>query len=99
MPCLVGLSALFFPRVILFLVWLLGNGWLQESYQTVLWPVLGFFLMPLTTLAYAVAWHMGGGTIEGPGVVILIIAVLVDLGLLGGGTRIQARSGSSRRPH
>ena len=89
--------ALFFPRVILILVWLLGGGWLQESYQTFLWPLLGFIFMPLTTLAYAVAWHMGDGAIEGPGIVVLVVAVLIDLGLLGGGTRAHARSGSSTR--
>ena len=53
MPCLIGMSALFFPRIILILVWLLGNGWLQASFQTVLIPVLGFLLLPLTTLAWA----------------------------------------------
>lgn len=98
MGCIAVFVALFFPRIILVLVWLLGKGWLQESYQSVLWPVLGFFLMPLTTLAYALAWHMGEGAIQGPGIVLLVIAVLVDLGLLGGGTRMQARSGSTGRP-
>jgi hypothetical protein len=98
MGCIAVFAALFFPRIILVLVWLLGKGWLQESYQSVLWPVLGFFLMPLTTLAYALAWHMGEGSIQGPGIVLLVIAVLVDLGLLGGGTRMQARSGSTGRP-
>ena len=98
MGCIALFLALFFPRIILVLVWLLGKGWLQESYQSVLWPVLGFFLMPLTTLAYALAWHMGEGSIQGPGIVLLVIAVLVDLGLLGGGTRMQARSGSTGRP-
>ena len=98
MGCIAVFAALFFPRIILVLVWLLGKGWLQESYQSVLWPVLGFFLMPLTTLAYALAWHMGEGAIQGPGIVLLVIAVLVDLGLLGGGTRMQARSGSTGRP-
>ena len=97
MGCIAVFAALFFPRIILVLVWLLGKGWLQESYQSVLWPVLGFFLMPLTTLAYALAWHMGEGAIQGPGIVLLVIAVLVDLGLLGGGTRMQARSGSTGR--
>jgi hypothetical protein len=95
MPCLIGLSSLFFPRVILFLVWLLGNGWLQESFQTVLFPVLGFLFLPLTTLAYAWAWHSGGGDIQGAGVVVIVIAVLVDLGMLGGGS-VGSRRSSAR---
>ncbi|MDG2032061.1 MAG: hypothetical protein P8J45_13770 [Phycisphaerales bacterium] len=95
MPCLIGLSSLFFPRIILFLVWLLGNGWLQESFQTVLFPVLGFLFLPLTTLAYAWAWHSGGGDIQGAGIVVIVIAVLVDLGMLGGGS-VGSRRSSAR---
>ena len=52
MPCLAGCLALVLPRVTLVLVWLFTN-YLQEAYQTWLWPLLGFFLLPLTTLAYA----------------------------------------------
>ena len=97
MGCIAGLGALFFPRVILILVWLLGGGWLQESYQTVLWPVLGFFLMPLTTLAYAFAWHMGEGSIQGAGIVVVVIGVIVDLGLTGSGARVHSHSRTSAR--
>src|SRR5262245_54378647 len=84
MPCLVGCLALMCPRVALVLVWLFGNNYLQSAYQTVLWPVLGFFFMPLTTLAYAWAWHSGGGNVAGSGVIVIVLAVLVDLGMLGG---------------
>ena len=97
MGCIAAFSALFFPRIILILVWLLGGGWLQSSFQTMIWPVLGFIFMPLTTLAYALAWHMGDESIQLPGTVIIIIAVLIDLGLLGGGTVSSRRSGSNRR--
>lgn len=85
MPCLVGCLALVFPRIAIILVWLLSD-YLEAAYQTLLWPLLGFFLMPLTTLAYAWAWHYGGGSIQGLGMAVVIIAVLFDLGLLGTGT-------------
>ncbi|MAJ46622.1 MAG: hypothetical protein CBC35_04895 [Planctomycetes bacterium TMED75] len=97
MGCIALFLALFFPRVILVLIWLFGGGWLQDSFQTQLWPVLGFICMPLTTLAYAVGWHMGDGTIELPGTVLIVVAVLIDLGLLGGGTASSRRSGAARR--
>lgn len=87
MPCLVGCLALFFPRLAIILVWLFGNGWLQAAYTTthVIWPILGFFFMPLTVLAYAMAWHMaGGGSLDGFGIVLIILAVLIDLGIIGG---------------
>ena len=47
----------------------------------VLLPVLGFVFLPTTTLAYTLAVHRGG--VEGLYVVLLVLAVLVDVGLLG----------------
>ena len=87
MPCLVGCFALFFPRLAIILVWLLGNGWLQAAYQSIsfIWPLIGFFVMPLTVLAYALAWHMGSGQVDGVGFAIIIIAALIDFGIIGGG--------------
>lgn len=82
MPCLIGCLALSMPRLALFLVWLFSD-YLREAYQTVLWPLLGFFVMPLTTLAYAWAWHHGNGSVNGIGLVVVVLAVLIDLGLLG----------------
>ncbi len=83
MPCILTIIALAFPRIVLFLVFLFSN-FLGRAYQTVLWPILGFFFMPLTTLAYA--WAMNsGGSVSGIYLVAVVIAVLIDLGLLGSG--------------
>ncbi len=86
MPCLIGCLAMFFPRLAIILIYLFGNNWLQSAYQStaVIWPVLGFFFLPLTVLAYALAWHMGSGRVDGFGIVLIIIAVLCDLGTMGG---------------
>jgi len=84
MPCLVGCLALFFPRLAIILV-VIFSDYLGAAYQSIIWPVLGFFFLPLTTLAYAFAWHMQPtGTISTLGVVIIVLAVLIDLGILGG---------------
>ena len=85
MPCFIGCLALLTPRLVLVAVWLFSD-YLGRAYDTLLWPLLGFLFMPLTTLAYA--WAMNtAGSVEGLRLVIVIIAVLVDLGLLGGGGR------------
>jgi len=72
-----------FPRVVLALLFLMSN-YLQRAYEGLLIPILGFIFLPLTTLAYA--WmtnaHM---PLVGVNVLILIIAVIIDLGGLGGG--------------
>lgn len=83
MPCLLVLLALFLPRVVLVLVFLLSD-YLGRAYDTLLWPLLGFFFMPLTTLAYA--WAINShGSVDGLYLVIVVLAVLIDLGSLGGG--------------
>jgi hypothetical protein len=82
MPCLIGCFALFMPRLAIVLVWLFSD-YLGTAYRTTIWPVLGFIFMPLTTLAYAWAWHQGNGSISGIGLIIVVLAVLIDLGLLG----------------
>jgi hypothetical protein len=82
MPCFVGCLALFMPRLALILVWLFSD-YLGTAYKTIIWPLLGFLFMPLTTLAYAWARHQGNGSVEGIGLVVVVLAVLIDLGLLG----------------
>jgi len=96
MPCIIGCLALTMPRLALFLVWLFSN-YLDEAYHTFVWPLLGFFLMPLTTLAYAWAWHYGNGSVDGLGLVVVVLAVLIDLGLLGTSESSRRRYGRSGR--
>ncbi len=84
MPCLVGLIAIFAPRVAIVLI-VIFSDWLGDQYDTVLWPFLGFLFMPFTTLACAWAHDAGNGTVSGGWIVLIVIAVLVDLGSLGGG--------------
>ena len=83
MPCLIGCFALFTPRVAIVLVVIFSN-YLGDAYQTLLWPLLGFFFMPLTTLAYAWAIN-ANGSVSGIYLVAVILAVLIDLGIIGGG--------------
>ncbi|HEX2972036.1 MAG TPA: hypothetical protein VHP11_06870 [Tepidisphaeraceae bacterium] len=80
------------PRVVLVLVWLF-SGYLGRAYQTVIWPVLGFIFLPLTTLAYAFAMNANNGSVSGIYLVIVVVAVLVDLGLIGGGEAGRRRGG------
>jgi len=89
--CLLAILSLFTPRLVLVLVWLFGGNYLPAAYTTWIWPVLGFIFMPLTTLAYAFAWHQSGGAINGGWIVLVVVAVLIDLGLLGGGAKSARR--------
>jgi hypothetical protein len=86
MPCLIGCIAISAPRVVLFLLWLV-TGYLDGVYETRIWPFLGFVFLPLTTLAYAFAWHQGNGSITAIGGACIATAFFVDLGLFGTGRR------------
>lgn len=77
-----------FPRLAIVVV-VIFSDYIGTACQTVLWPLLGFFFMPLTTLAYAWAWHSGGGSVAGIGLVVVILAALMDLGIIGSGAHNQ----------
>ena len=90
MGCCLGILALVFPRATLVVMWLVM--YTSTAFETRLWPLIGFIFLPYTTCAYAIAMNEVGG-IEGFGLVLVIIGVLMDLGTHGG----SARSGSRYR--
>jgi hypothetical protein len=53
--CLAIILALISPRLALFAIWLFSD-LLSRAFDSWLVPLLGFFLLPWTTLAYAVMW-------------------------------------------
>jgi len=83
MPCLVALIALFAPRVAIVLL-VIFSDYIGAAYATILWPLLGFFFMPFTTLAYAFAMN-SQGSVSGLYLALVVVAVLADLATLGGG--------------
>jgi hypothetical protein len=83
MPCLLVLLLLAFPRVVLVLMFLFSR-YLQHAYNGLLIPLLGFIFLPLTTVVYA--WLVNNNMpLAGINLLFLIIAVILDLGGLGGG--------------
>ena len=89
MPLVVGCLALLTPRFAIVLV-VLFSDYIGRANDSMLWPFLGFLFMPLTTLAYAWAIN-SGGSVEGFQLVVVVIAVLMDLGLIGGSAASRKR--------
>ena len=92
MPCLVGCLALSAPRFAIVLV-VLFSDYIGRAFETAIWPFVGFLFMPLTTLAYA--WAIDScGSVEGVHLVVVVLAALIDLGLVGGSAsrRYRARA-------
>ena len=90
MPCLLGCLALSAPRFVFLLVFLFTD-YLPRAYETTIWPFLGFFFLPLTTLAYAGAMNENHGQLDGLWLVLVIVAVAVDLGIIRFGSRRRRR--------
>ena len=90
MPCLVALFALISPRLVLFLLWIFSSV-LSHAFDSWIVPLLGFFLLPWTTLAYAVMWSSSNG-VNGLEWFIVVLAFLIDLGAFAGGGRRRAET-------
>jgi hypothetical protein len=86
MPCVVVVLALISPRLALVAVWLFSN-WLDRAFDGWLLPLLGFLLLPWTTLAYAGMWMYGTNEVSGFEWAVVAFAFLLDVGALGGSRR------------
>lgn len=81
MPVVITLVSLFFPRLVVLSLWFF-SGWLTGLFDTFVWPILGFLFAPYTLLWYTVVHHWFGGTWGAVPIVVLILAIIMDLGSL-----------------
>jgi len=89
--CLWILGALIMPRLLLFVLWIIGFFENADPWNTWIWPLLGFFFMPVTTLTFGLAHVYNGGDFSFWWIVGMILAVLYDLGS-GGSAGAKGRS-------
>lgn len=89
MGCLLVGVAFFFPRLAILLLSIFTT-YIGRAYDAMIWPILGFFFMPYTTLAYAAAKNQHG-SVDGLWLVLVVVAVLADLGVMGGGGEVARR--------
>ncbi len=85
-PCLLFLLVLLFPRVALALLFLFSEYLTGPYHNNIIVLILGFIFLPLTTLVYAWMFH-SGMPVEGINLLWLMLAALIDLGMVGGGYR------------
>jgi hypothetical protein len=91
MPCLIVLIGLFSPRLALVLLALFTDD-LSRAFDGVVVPLLGFFLLPWTTLSYVAFWDWGPGRhVTGFEWFFVILAFAIDLSSYGAGRRYQGR--------
>ena len=87
--CLIAALLLIGPRVVLFCAWLLSDWY--DAFDSRLVALLGFVLMPWTSLAWMYTYFDNAGDLSGKYLALLVIGALVDLGSLGGGKAAKRR--------
>ena len=89
MPCLIALFALIGPRVALIFTWL-ASGMIGRAIDSVFVAILGFLLLPWTTLAYVVFYDVGDGRqVNGLEWFLVGVAFLLDIATYAGGNRAR----------
>ena len=88
--CCLGAVVLFFgPRVALFLIWLF-TGW-YRAFDSTLIALIGFFLLPWTSLAWMYTYFHNAGQMTGGYIVLIILAALADIGAYGSSGRASTK--------
>jgi hypothetical protein len=83
MPCLFALLAVAFPRIAILLLWLFTT-FFNGVYHGIVIPILGFIFLPLTLIVYTYLLRTNQ-PMAAPQLVFIFIAIIIDLGLVGGG--------------
>jgi hypothetical protein len=89
--CLFAAVGLLMPRFIIVLLWIFTD-YLSRAYESWILPTIGFFLLPTTTNAYAIAknsFSTATGSIRAGGIVVIVLGVLIDVGLIGRGRGVM----------
>jgi hypothetical protein len=90
MPCFLLLIILTFPRIALVLMWIFSTYLQRAFHDELVLPVLGIIFLPVTTIVYA--WELNSGMpTTGINLWWLLVAVIMDLGGLGGGAHRSRR--------
>ena len=90
MPCFLALLSILSPRLALIIAAIFSDI-LSHAYDSFIIPLLGFFLLPWTTLVYALAWNADPHHLTVFEWLLVAVAFLLDLGSYGFGQRVRSR--------
>src|SRR6204780_3302559 len=94
MGCLLALLAAISPRLVIFLLWVFSDR-LAIAFHSGWEGIIGFLLLPYTTLFYVLVYAPGRG-VDSFGWFIVALGVLLDLSSHAFGSRTRRRRGGRR---
>ena len=72
------LNGMLWPRVTIIAFWIFSD-LVGDAYDSAVVPVLGFFLLPWTTMTYAIFWGVASDSVNGIEWAPVAVAFLLDL--------------------
>ena len=87
--CLAVLLGLLGPRISLVGAWLFSHWY--NAFDSRLVAFLGWLFLPYTSLAWMYVYFNHGGQVQGGYLILVILAVLADLGVFSGGHQAMRR--------
>ena len=78
MPLLIGIIALFMPRVVVALLFAFTQ-WFSGLFDSLLWLLPGFIFLPTTLLWYTAVQHWFNGQWTIWPIIGIVIAILIDI--------------------
>ncbi len=80
MCCFLLLFAALGPRFAIIAMWLFGNR-VDFAFDSWVWPLLGLFFLPWTTLMYLLVWSAGG--VSGAEWILVGLGFVLDVATYG----------------
>jgi len=88
MGWLVFLSSMFWSRLFILGFWIFSD-LLGRAYSSAVIPIVGFFVLPWTTIVYAMCWGRSSDGVFGFEWVLVAGAFLLDLATYAGGRALR----------
>lgn len=81
--CLAAFVGVFAPRLALLIIWIF-TPYVSRAFDTFVWPLLGLFFLPYTTIAYSIAFLPGTG-VTGWRWIWVVLGIILDIASYSGG--------------
>lgn len=91
MPCFLFVLGAIFPRLLLVILYFF-SAWFSTAFTSILYPLLGLFFAPLSTIWYAVVQNYYGGEWSFWPIVGIVAALALDFGVIGGGAKKRSKN-------